>query len=105
MKDYIPLAVLAGLLAPAAPALAQDFAAAPGKSRVTLYFQGHEPAPRFEPASAVTEVRAAVPKAEPEPAPEAKTAPAGQSEIRYMTAQEWAVHPSNPARRSSEDGN
>lgn len=109
LKDFLPLAIAAGLMLPAFPATAQDFAAGPGKTRVTLYFEGSAPTLRPEPAASLAvnrRVPPLAPAAKPRPEPLVlEEAPASQDgavhrTVRYMTAAEWAVHPANPARQA-----
>lgn len=112
MKDIVTLALVAGLMLPVFPAAAQDFAAAPGKTRVTLFFEGSAPVPRPEPAASLAvdrRVPPPAPAAKPRPEPPVlEEAPVSQDggvhrTVRYMTAAEWAAHPANPARQAPGD--
>ncbi|MEM9738637.1 MAG: hypothetical protein AAF829_02130 [Pseudomonadota bacterium] len=107
MKDLVPLIVVAGLLAPGDLACAQDFAAAPGKTRVTLYFDGasleKRPNPPLEDHADHRLERLQAPQdMQARPASGIPASGLAMDEtrrtVRYMTADEWARHPSNRAR-------
>lgn len=108
MKDYIPLAIIAGLLAPATAANAQDYGAAPGKTRVTLYFEGSQPVARPTPAAVRVSAdrdrapsintRDTVQAYRSEALPTLSASDGAPRSVRYMTAEEWARHPANTAK-------
>lgn len=106
--DLKPLALIAASTVLAAPAVAQDFAAAPGKTRVTLFFEGRTPVQRPDTVESLTLETQAPPRA-----PTVKVTPSSaatavdptveptavQRVVRNLTDEEWASHPSNPANR------
>jgi len=99
MKDCIPFALASALLF-SLPAAGQDNGAAPEKTRVTLYFEGSDPAPpaRFRGARPPPQADLQSLPAEPAEDKAERVEASGDRTVRYLTPEEWASHPANRDR-------
>jgi len=104
MKDRIPFALASALLF-SLPAVAQDNGAAAEKTRVTLYFEGSDPAPptRFQDTEPRPETGLqSVPTKSVEETIQRVEA-SGDRTVRYLSPEEWANHPANRDRAPAPD--
>ena len=96
MKDCIPFALASALLF-SLPAVAQDNGAAAEKTRVTLYFEGSDPAPpaRFQDTEPRPETDLQSVPTKPVEETIQRVEASSERTVRYLTPEEWANHPAN----------